>query len=160
MSSGPRSAPASCSCSSSAAAWPGPPGGGIKVVRHVLLGKTAYREIRQLVHPKAILPVRLNDEVVSRSVIDNILAFVVLYLGLLFTGTLIVSATGIDLWSAFTAALSCIGNIGPAFGTVGPTDNYAHIPMLGKWVLSFMMVAGRLEIYTVLILLAPAFWRR
>jgi len=62
--------------------------------------------------------------------------------------------------SAFGAALSCIGNIGPAFGTMGPTENYAHVPALGKWVLSFLMVAGRLEIYTILILLAPTFWRR
>ena len=138
----------------------GSTGGGIKVVRHVLLGKTAYREIRQLVHPKAVLPIRLNEAVVDRTTIDNILSFVVLYLGLLFAGTLVVSALGLDLWSAFTAALSCVGNIGPAFGAVGPTDNYAHIPMLGKWALAFLMVAGRLEIYTVLILFAPAFWRR
>ena len=138
----------------------GSTGGGMKVVRHVLLGKTAYREIRQLVHPKAILPIRLNDTVVDRTTIDNILSFVVLYFGLLFVGTLAVSAMGLDLWSAFTAALSCIGNIGPAFGSVGPTDNYAHIPVLGKWLLALLMVAGRLEIYTVLILFAPAFWRR
>ena len=138
----------------------GSTGGGMKVVRHVLLGKTAYREIRQLVHPKAILPIRLNDTVVDHTTIDNILSFVVLYFGLLFVGTLAVSAMGLDLWSAFTAALSCIGNIGPAFGSVGPTDNYAHIPVLGKWLLALLMVAGRLEIYTVLILFAPAFWRR
>ena len=138
----------------------GSTGGGVKVVRHMLLGKSVYKEIRQLVHPQAVLPIRLNDEVVSRNVIDNILAFLVLYLGLLFFGTIVVSALGLDLWSAFTAALSCVGNIGPAFGSVGPTDNYAHIPALGKWVLSFLMVAGRLEIYTVLILLAPAFWRQ
>jgi trk system potassium uptake protein TrkH len=138
----------------------GSTGGGVKVVRHVLLGKSVYKELRQLVHPQAILPIRLNDEVVSRDVINNILAFIVLYLGLLFGGTIVVSALGLDLWSAFTAALSCVGNIGPAFGSVGPTDNYAHIPALGKWVLTFLMVAGRLEIYTVLILLTPAFWRR
>jgi len=138
----------------------GSTGGGVKIVRHLLLGKSAYKEIRQLVHPQAVLPIRLNDEVVSRDVIHNILSFLVLYLGLLGAGTIVVSALGIDLWSAFTAALSCVGNIGPAFGTVGPTDNYAHIPVLGKWVLSFLMVAGRLEIYTVLILLAPTFWRR
>ena len=138
----------------------GSTGGGVKVVRHVVLGKSTYKEIRQLVHPQAVLPIRLNNEVVSRETVSNILAFLVLYLGLLFGGTIVVSALGLDLWSAFTAALSCVGNIGPAFGTVGPTDNYAHIPALGKWVLSFLMVAGRLEIYTVLILLSPTFWRR
>jgi trk system potassium uptake protein TrkH len=138
----------------------GSTGGGVKVVRHVLLFKTSYRELRQLVHPKAILPIRLNDEVVSAEVLRNVLSFFVLYLGLLFAGTVVVSAMGLDLWSAFTAALSCVGNIGPAFGTVGPTDNYAHIPVLGKWVLSFLMVAGRLEVFTLLILLTPAFWRQ
>ena len=138
----------------------GSTGGGMKVVRHTLLFKTSYREIQQLVHPQAILPVRLNDEVVSREVLSNVLSFVVLYIGLLFAGTLVVAALGLDLWSAFTAALSCVGNIGPAFGSVGPTDNYAHIPAVGKWVLSFLMVVGRLEIYTVLIVLVPTFWRR
>lgn len=138
----------------------GSTGGGIKVVRHVLMGKHAYKELRQLVHPQAILPIRLGERVVDRTTVDNVLSFIVLYLGLLFVGTIAVSAAGLELWSAFTAALSCVGNIGPAFGTVGPTDNYAHIPALGKWLLSFLMVAGRLEIYTVLILLTPAFWRQ
>ena len=137
----------------------GSTGGGVKVVRHTLLFKNSYRELKQLVHPQAVLPIRLNDEVVSREVMGNVLSFIVLYLGLLFAGTIVVAALGLDLWSAFTAALSCVGNIGPAFGSVGPTDNYAHIPALGKWVLSFLMVAGRLEIYTILILLAPPFWR-
>lgn len=138
----------------------GSTGGGVKVVRHILLFKNSFRELRQLVHPRAVLPIRMNDKVVSPEVLRNVLSFFVLYLGLLFTGTLVVSALGLDLWSAFTAALSCVGNIGPAFGTVGPTKNYAHIPALGKWVLTFLMVAGRLEVFTILILLTPAFWRR
>jgi len=132
----------------------------VKVVRHVLLVKNSFREVKQLVHPQAILPIRLNGNVVPKDVMGNVLSFIVLYLGLFFAGTLVMAALGLDLMSAFGAALSCIGNIGPAFGTMGPTENYAHVPALGKWVLSFLMVAGRLEIYTILILLAPTFWRR
>ena len=138
----------------------GSTGGGVKVVRHVLLVKNSLKEVKQLVHPQAILPIRLNGSVVPKDVMANVLSFIVLYLALLFAGTLVVAALGMDLLSAFGAALSCIGNIGPAFGTFGPTDNYAHLPALGKWVLAMLMVAGRLEIYTLLILFAPTFWKR
>ncbi|MFB6273058.1 MAG: potassium transporter TrkG [Salinibacter sp.] len=94
----------------------GSTGSGIKVVRHMLVGKIACRELRQLVHPQSILPIRLNGAVVDRTTTDDVLGFVVLCLGLLLAGTLVVSMGGLDLWSAFTAALSCVGNIGPAFG--------------------------------------------
>ena len=138
----------------------GSTGGGVKVVRHVLLVKNSFKEVKQLVHPQAILPIRLNGSVVPKDVMGNVLSFIVLYLGLFFAGTLVMAGLGMDLMSAFGAALSCIGNVGPAFGTLGPTENYAHVPAAGKWVLSFLMVAGRLEIYTILILFAPTFWRR
>jgi len=129
-------------------------------VRHLLLVKNSLKEVKQLVHPQAILPVRLNGSVVPNDVMANVLSFIVLYLALLFAGTLVIAALGLDLLSAFGAALSSIGNIGPAFGTFGPTENYAHLPALGKWVLALLMVAGRLEIYTILILFAPTFWRK
>jgi len=138
----------------------GSTGGGVKVVRHLLLVKNSLKEVKQLVHPQAILPVRLNGSVVPNDVMANVLSFIVLYLALLFAGTLVIAALGLDLLSAFGAALSSIGNIGPAFGTFGPTENYAHLPALGKWVLALLMVAGRLEIYTILILFAPTFWRK
>ena len=138
----------------------GSTGGGVKVVRHVLLVKNSLKEVKQLVHPQAILPVRLNGSVVPKDVMANVLSFIVLYLALLFAGTLGIAALGVDLLSAFGAALSSIGNVGPAFGTFGPTENYAHLPALGKWMLALLMVAGRLEIYTILILFAPTFWRR
>ena len=137
----------------------GSTGGGVKVIRHVLLVKNSFKEIKQLVHPRAILPTRLNGSVVPDDVLRNVLSFMVLYLGLIGLGTAIMAILGQDLLSAFGATISCVGNIGPAFGDFGPTENYAAVPALGKWVLSFLMIAGRLEIFTVLILFAPAFWR-
>ncbi|BBM68920.1 TrkH family potassium uptake protein [Rhodothermus marinus] len=138
----------------------GSTGGGIKVVRHVLLFKNSFRELKQLVHPRAIVPVRLNGRMVSDEILRNVLSFFVLYFGLLGMGTLALSAMEVDLLSAFGAVLSCLGNIGPAFGTMGPAENYAHLPALAKWILALLMMIGRLEIFTVLILLTRTFWRR
>ena len=138
----------------------GSTGGGVKVIRHVLLVKNSLKEIRQLVHPQAIIPVRLSGQPVPQEVMRNVLSFIVLYFGLIFLGTALIALLGLDLLSAFGAAISCVGNVGPAFGTFGPTENYAHVPAFGKWVLSILMMAGRLEIFTVLIIFAPTFWRR
>jgi len=138
----------------------GSTGGGIKVVRHVLLFKNSFKELKQLVHPQALMPVRLNTEVVPDAVMRNVLSFFALYFGLVALGTAVMSFIGLDLLSAFGATISSVGNIGPAFGTFGPTENYAHVPLVGKWVLSILMMAGRLEIFTVLILFVPAFWQR
>ncbi len=138
----------------------GSTGGGVKVIRQILLFKNSFREIKQLIHPSAVIPIRINGKVVSRDILSNVLSFIVLYFGLIFIGTFILGLLGVDVLSAFGASMSSVGNIGPAFGTFGPTENYAHLPALGKWVLSIMMMAGRLEIFTVLILFVPAFWRR
>ncbi|MBO6576692.1 MAG: potassium transporter [Rhodothermales bacterium] len=138
----------------------GSTGGGVKVVRHVLLFKNSFKEVKQLVHPQAVLNVRLNDRVVPQEVMRNVLSFIVLYFALIGLGTLAMTVVGADILTAFGGALSSVGNVGPAFGTLGPAENYAHIPAAGKWVLSFLMVAGRLEIFTMLIIFAPSFWRR
>jgi trk/ktr system potassium uptake protein len=138
----------------------GSTGGGVKVVRVVLLFKNSFKEIKQLVHPQALLNVRLNGKVVSQDIMRNVLSFMVLYLGLIGAGTLALSIIGVDLLTSFGAAISSVGNVGPAFGSLGPSENYAHLPGLAKWVLSFLMVAGRLEIFTMLIIFAPSFWRR
>ena len=138
----------------------GSTGGGVKVIRHVLMFKNSFKEVKQLIHPQAVIPIRLGDRVVSQDVMRNVLSFIVLYLGLIGVGTLAMSFFGLDLLTAFGATVSSVGNVGPAFGTLGPTENYAHIPTAGKWVLSFLMMAGRLEIFTVIIIFVPAFWRR
>ncbi|WP_022834724.1 TrkH family potassium uptake protein [Salisaeta longa] len=137
----------------------GSTGGGVKVIRHVLLYKNSFKDLRQLVHPQAILPVRLNGSVVPDDVMRNVLSFMVCYAGLIAVGTFLLFCTGVDLLTAIGGVLSCLGNIGPGFGTLGPTENYAHLSMFAKWVLSFLMLAGRLELFTVLVLFAPTFWR-
>ena len=138
----------------------GSTGGGVKVVRVLLILKNSFREMRQLVHPQAILPLRLDHRVVPDGILRNVLSFIVLYVGLIGLGTLAMGALGLDTWSAFSATFSCVGNVGPAFGTMGPTEAYTHVPALGKWVLALLMMAGRLEIFTVLLLFTPGFWRR
>ncbi len=138
----------------------GSTGGGVKVVRVVLMLKNSFKEIKQLVHPRAVLPVRLNEHVVPQEVMRNVLSFMVLYIGLIGVGTILMMGLGLDLVSAFSATFSAVGNVGPAFGLYGPTENYASVPMAGKWILSLLMMAGRLEIFTVLILFVPSFWRR
>jgi len=134
--------------------------GGVKVIRHVLMFKNSFKEMKQLIHPQAVMPIRLGDRVVSSDVMKNVLSFIVLYLGLIGIGTMAMAFVGLDLFSAFAATLASVGNVGPAFGTVGPSENYSHVPMMGKWVLSFLMMAGRLEIFTAIIIFVPAFWRR
>jgi trk system potassium uptake protein TrkH len=138
----------------------GSTGGGVKVVRVLLIAKNAYREFRQLVHPQAILPIRLDHRVVPEGILRNVLSFLILYVGLIGAGTFVMALLGLDLMSAFSATFSCVGNVGPAFGTMGPTETYTHVPVAGKWVLSFLMMAGRLEIFTVMLLFTPAFWKR
>lgn len=138
----------------------GSTGGGVKVVRHVLMFKNSFKEVKQLIHPQAVMPIRLNDRVVSQDVMKNVLSFIVLYLGILGMGTLCMSLIGLDILTAFGATLSSVGNVGPAFGTLGPAENYAHLPIAGKWVLSFLMMAGRLEIFTVIIMFVPSFWKK
>ena len=122
----------------------GSTGGGVKVVRVLLILKNSFREMRQLVHPHAILPLRLDHRVVPDGVMGNVLSFIVLYVGLIGIGTLGMGLVGLDLLSAFSVTFSCVGNVGPAFGAMGPTEAYTAIPAVGKWVLSFLMMAGRL----------------
>lgn len=138
----------------------GSTGGGVKVIRHILLFKNSFKEVNQLIHPQAVIPIRLNDGVVSQDVMRNVLSFIVLYLGLVGIGTFFMSLFGLDMQTAFGAAISSVGNVGPAFGALGPTENYAFLSAPGKWTLSFLMLAGRLEIFTLVILFVPAFWKR
>ena len=133
---------------------------GVKIVRHLVLIKNRLKESRQLVHPRAMLPLRLNGSIVPEDVLRNVLTFFVMYIAFIDIGTLIMAVLGLDLISALTGTMSSIGNIAPAFGTIGPTDTYAHISRLGKWVFSMLMMAGRLEIFTVIVILLPVFWRR
>jgi trk system potassium uptake protein TrkH len=138
----------------------GSTGGGMKCMRILLLAKHAYQEIIRLIHPRAVIRVKLGKQVVPPEVMSGIWGFFLLWLGLLFFSVFLVAATGVDVLTSFASVLACIGNIGPGLGSVGPADNYAMIPALGKWVLMLCMLLGRLEIFTVIILFVPEFYRK
>lgn len=134
--------------------------GGVKVVRHLVLIKNGFLEFNRSLHPNAILPVRYNGKSVSKDIVFNILAFFILYMLLFIIGGLVFSMFQIDFESAIGLSASSLGNVGPALGDFGPVNNYAALPQLGKWWAAFMMLLGRLELFTVLILLTPFFWRK
>lgn len=138
----------------------GSTGGGIKVIRQILLVKNAVLELRRTLHPQAIIPVRLSGQAVSQDIIFKVMAFFQIYIMTFLFGTLIMSLLGLDFSSAVGASIATLGNIGPGLGLVGPTGNYAEIHSVGKWFLSVMMLMGRLELFTVMILFSSAFWKR
>ncbi len=137
----------------------GSTGGGMKIMRIAVLLKNTALEFKRLIHPQAVLPVRFNKKVVQPSIVTNILSFIVLYITVFIVGTVIMSAFGLDFETAMGSVIATLGNIGPGIGDVGPSANFATIPTGGKWVLSFLMLIGRLELFTVLIILTPAFWK-
>jgi trk system potassium uptake protein TrkH len=138
----------------------GSTGGGIKIIRIGLLIKNSYLELKRLLHPNAIIPVRMNKKSIDQQIITNVLAFVVIYMTITGISTIVVSSLGYDLNSSLGAVAASLGNIGPGIGAVGPVENYAHLPGFGKWFLSFLMLLGRLELFTILVLFSPAFWRK
>lgn len=137
----------------------GSTGGGIKVIRLVTLFKLAINEMKYLLHPRAVLPLWIDGKVIKKDMVYSIAAFVFLYIFMLLLTTLVCTYSGIDITTSFTAALSAVGNIGPGFGRIGPTENYAFFADYVKWFLSFAMIVGRLEVYTVLIIFTKSFWK-
>jgi trk system potassium uptake protein TrkH len=133
--------------------------GGVKCMRLIVLIKQVQREIMRLVHPRAVVPVKLGGKGVSDEIISGIVGFFLLYLALTAIAVCILTALDVDMLTSFGAVIACISNIGPGLGEVGPTDTFGHLPDLGKWVLSFCMLLGRLEIYTVVVVLSREFWK-
>ena len=138
----------------------GSTGGGVKVVRILVLIKNSLLEFRRLIHPQAIIPVRFNHKPVPQKIVFVVISFFLFYISTFAVGVILMVAIGLDFTSAIGASASSLGNIGPALGSLGPVENYAHLPAIGKWILSFLMLLGRLEIFTVLILFSPTFWRK
>ena len=136
----------------------GSTGGGMKVIRVVMLIKQGAREILRLVHPSAQIPVKVGNKALSDRVIEAVWGFFSLYVVCFCLMSLILVATGLDFVTAFSAVAACMNNLGPGLGDVG--SNYTSINDVGKWVLCFAMLLGRLEIFTLLVLLTPAFWRK
>jgi trk system potassium uptake protein TrkH len=138
----------------------GSTGGGIKMVRWMILIRNTGREMKQILHPKAILPVRIGEQAINANIQRTVLSFFILYMFIFATGAFVISLFGYDIMSSIGASISAIGNIGPGWGDFGPTDSFAPMPYLAKWVLIFLMLVGRLEIFTVLIIFSPAFWKQ
>lgn len=134
--------------------------GGIKMVRQIFLLKNSYLELKRLVHPNAVIPVRFNGKPVSKDIIFNVLAFFVFYMLIFAFGSFVMSLTEADFETSIGATASCLGNIGPGLGEVGPVGNYSGITDFGKWFLSFLMLLGRLELFTILILFSRGFWKK
>ena len=133
--------------------------GGIKITRIVLLLKNSFYEFKRLIHPNAVIPVRYNGQLVQIQTINNVLAFVVVYMIIVLISTVLFTATGLSFEDAFGASASALGNVGPSIGTIG-TGNFSHFTPAAKWLMSFLMLVGRLELFTVLIVLTPSFWKK
>jgi len=138
----------------------GSTGGGIKMMRAMILYKQVYREIIRSLHPNAVHPVRMGGQPVSDPILHAVLGFSFMYMVSIVTMTLVLAASGLDIITAFSAVVACINNIGPGLGAVGPGSNYAGLDVFQISALSFTMILGRLEIFTLLVVLTPVFWRR
>ncbi|MCP4690973.1 MAG: TrkH family potassium uptake protein [Desulfobacterales bacterium] len=134
--------------------------GGMKCLRVMLCFKYCYRELFSLVHPRAVSRIKMGGKTVPDDVMRSVLGFLVLYMGLFALFSVLLAWVGMDFLGAFSAVAACIGNIGPGFGSVGPVENFAHVPAPGKWLLIWCMLLGRLEIYTMIILVVPEFWKK
>jgi trk system potassium uptake protein TrkH len=134
--------------------------GGIKMARHVILIKNVQRMFRQLISPNAIISIRLNSNAVDEDTNNSILSFIAIYILIFITGSFIMMIIGVDIQSAASSVATCMAGIGPGLGSVGPAGNFAHLPVAGKALLTFIMLVGRLEIYTVIMLFTRTFWSK
>lgn len=133
--------------------------GGIKNIRLYLLVQNSFLSLKRLIHPNAVMPVRLRNKVVSEEVVYKVMAFFLMFFLCFVAGVICMSLLGLDFETSISTVASALGNIGPGLGSVGAIYPYTHIPMLGKWILSFFMLLGRLEFFTILVLFTPAFWK-
>jgi trk system potassium uptake protein TrkH len=136
----------------------GSTGGGMKVIRVMLLFKQGYREVLRLIHPNGIFAIKVNDKAIPRKVVGAVWGFFALYVFCFSIMHLLLMATGLDVITSFSAVTACLNNLGPGLGDVGA--NFGEINSVAKWVLCMAMLLGRLEIFTLLVVLSPAFWRR
>jgi trk system potassium uptake protein TrkH len=138
----------------------GSTGGGIKIVRHILLFQNSWLELKRALHPNAVIPVKFNGKAVSQNIIFNVMAFFLIYILIFASGTLALSMMGYDFETSIGGTIASLGNIGPGIGGVGPVENYSFFAPAAKWLLSFLMLLGRLELFTILIVISPAFWKQ
>jgi trk system potassium uptake protein TrkH len=138
----------------------GSTGGGMKCLRIMLCCKYCYRELFTLIHPRSVAHIKIGGKPVSEEIVRSVLGFLALYMALFVLSSVLLAGIGVDFITALSAVAATIGNIGPGFGMVGPVENFSQIPYWGKWLLSWCMLLGRLEIYTLIVLLVPEFWRK
>ena len=138
----------------------GSTGGGVKTLRVMLYFKYCYKELFYLIHPKSVSHVKIGGKVIPEDVIRSVLGFLGLYIALFTVCAILLSSMGVDFITSISAVATTLGNTGPGLGLVGPTNNFSQIPYLGKWLLIWCMLLGRLEIYTMIIFLVPEFWRK
>jgi trk system potassium uptake protein TrkH len=138
----------------------GSTGGGIKMIRTLVLSKQTTREMLRMLHPSAVLPLRIGGQVISNEIASAVLGFTFLYFLSVVMLTFALLITGLDFISAFSAVVACINNAGPGLGVVGPASNYGSLSDVQTWILSFTMILGRLEIFSVLVVFTAAFWRK
>lgn len=134
--------------------------GGVKWIRIAIFAKSGLAEFQRRIHPNAIVPVKINHQPITQQTTNNVMAFMLFYVMILVVSTLIFSALGVDFMESIGVAVSCMGNIGPALGQYGPAGTYAAFPAAGKWVMTLVMLIGRLEIFTVLLLFTKALWKK
>jgi trk system potassium uptake protein TrkH len=137
----------------------GSTGGALKVVRFLILSKYTYQRIFHIINPRRVIPFKIGGNEVSDDVITKAISFTILYFGIILIGLLIMSAIGLNFDTALSSVISCIGNVGPGLGLVGPEENYFLIPVFGKIVLIVCMLAGRVEIFTLFAIFVPSFWK-
>jgi len=142
-----------CTCSGST-------GGGIKMIRAELMARQAVREMTRIIHPRAVVPVKLGGAPVENNIIFAVLAFVLVYISSFVAMTMLLAASGLDIITAFSAVIACINNTGPGLNQVGPATTYASLNDFQTWILTFAMLLGRLELFTLLVVLTPGFWRK
>ena len=138
----------------------GSTGGGIKMIRAEVLVRQTFREMTRIIHPRAVLPVKLGAVVIENNVIFSVLAYMLMYGGTLIVMTMLLLASGLDPVTAFTAVFACVNNLGPGLGQVGPASTYAVLSDFQTWVCTLTMLLGRLELFTLVVLVTPAFWRK
>jgi trk system potassium uptake protein TrkH len=144
-----------CFCSSS-----GSTGGGVKMIRAQLLFKQVFREMIVIMHPQAVSPVKVSNSVVPNRIVYAVLAFLSIYLASIVSMTLILTFSGLDFITAFSTVVACINNLGPGLNQVGPATTFAELTNFQTWVCSFAMLLGRLELFTLLVVFIPSFWRK
>lgn len=134
--------------------------GGIKIIRLHIIAKNLFLEFKRIIHPNAVMPVRVNHRVVPDNVMYNIYSFIALFVVIIIVSTFVLLMCGLDMKEAFSSAISAIANVGPALGDLGPVSSFSSISPFAKWYLTVLMLIGRLEIYTILLLFAPFFWKK